>query len=146
MTIRVACVLPCTKYAACLSAAPGVYVEAEGIVGLPRFDLPQGTLDMLILQAVAVGPIHGYAIAQRVQQVSQDALQIPQGSLYPALHRLENKGLLRSDWRESETGRDARFYTLTRKGRAQLKTETANWTRLADAIALILRAAQGSNQ
>jgi transcriptional regulator len=111
-------------------------------MALPRSDLPQGTLDMLILQVVSLGPIHGYAITQRIQQISRDALQVLQGSLYPALHRLENKGLLSAEWRESETGRDAKFYRLTARGRAQLKTETANWTRLADAIALILKAAE----
>lgn len=93
----------------------------------PKSDLPQGTLDMLILQVVALGAIHGYAIAQRIQQISRDALQVPQGSLYPALHRLENRRLLTADWKQSETGRDAKFYRLTRAGRAQLKVETANW-------------------
>ena len=112
-------------------------------MALPKSDLPQGTLDMLILQVVALGPIHGYAISQRIQQISRDALQVLQGSLYPALHRLENRGLLAAEWRASETGRDAKFYRLTPKGRAQLKTETANWTRLSDAIALILKAAEG---
>jgi len=109
----------------------------------PKSDLPQGTLDMLILQVVALGPIHGYAIAQRIQQISRDVLQVQQGSLYPALHRLENRGLLGSDWKESETGREAKFYRLTAKGRAQLKTETANWARLSEAIGLILRSAEG---
>lgn len=104
----------------------------------PKSDLPQGTLDMLILQIVAPGAIHGYAIAQRIQQISRDALQVPQGSLYPALHRLENRGLLTADWKPSETGREAKFYRLTRAGRAQLKVETANWARLSEAVALIL--------
>jgi len=108
-----------------------------------KSDLPQGTLDMLILQVVAQGPIHGYAIAQRIQQISRDVLQVQQGSLYPALHRMENRGLLAAEWRESETGRDAKFYRLTPKGRAQLKSETANWTRLSEAIGLILETAQG---
>jgi len=106
-----------------------------------RPDLPQGTLDMLILQVVALGPIHGYAIAQRVQQISRDVLQVRQGSLYPALHRLENRGLLAATWRVSETGRDAKFYRLTPKGRTHLKEETANWARLSEAIRLILRTA-----
>ena len=113
-------------------------------MALPKSDLPQGTLDMLILQVVALGPIHGYAIAQRIQQISRDAVQVLQGSLYPALHRLENKALLTAEWQESETGRDAKFYRLTPKGRAQLKTETANWARLSEAIALILRAEGGA--
>jgi transcriptional regulator len=112
-------------------------------MALQKSELPQGTLDMLILQVIALGPIHGYAIAQRIQQISRDALQVLQGSLYPALHRLENRGLLSAEWQESETGRDAKFYRLTPKGRAQLKTETANWARLSEAIALILRAAIG---
>ena len=104
-----------------------------------KSDLPQGTLDLLILKVVALGPVHGYAIAQRLQQVSRDVVQVPQGSLYPALHRLENRGLLGAEWQETETGREAKFYRLTRKGRAQLETEAASWRRLADAVALILR-------
>jgi transcriptional regulator len=111
-------------------------------MALPKSDLPQGTLDMLILQVVSLGPIHGYAIAQRIQQISRDALQVLQGSLYPALHRLENRGLLAAEWQQSETGRAAKFYRLTPRGRAQLKTETANWARLSEAIALVLRAAE----
>lgn len=112
-------------------------------MNLPKSDLPQGTLDLLILQVVAFGPIHGYAIAQRIQQISRDVLQVPQGSLYPALHRLENKGLLAAEWKATDTGRDAKFYRLTPRGRAQLKSETANWARLSEAIGLILRAAEG---
>ena len=112
-------------------------------MGDPGPDLPQGTLDMLILQVVALGPIHGYAIAQRIKQISREVLHVPQGSLYPALHRLENRGLLAGSWDASETGRDAKFYRLTVKGRSHLKSETANWARLSEAIALILRTAQG---
>src|SRR5438094_9341120 len=108
-----------------------------------KSDLPQGTLDLLILKVVALGPVHGYAIAQRLQQVSRDVVQVPQGSLYPALHRLENRGLLAADWKETETGREAKFYRLTRKGLKQLKTETADWQRLIDAIGLILGMADG---
>jgi PadR family transcriptional regulator PadR len=108
-----------------------------------KSDLPQGTLDLLILKVVAVGPIHGYAIAQRIQQVSRDVLQVQQGSLYPALHRLENRKLLSAEWKESETGREAKFYSLTDKGRAQLKTETADWMRLSEAVGRILRIAEG---
>ena len=108
-----------------------------------KSDLPQGTLDLLILQVVALGPLHGYAISQRIQQISCGVLQVQQGSLYPALHRLENRGLLVAEWKASETGRDAKFYRLTAKGRAQLRSETANWTRLSEAITLILRAAEG---
>lgn len=108
-----------------------------------KSDLPQGTLDLLILKVAALGPVHGYAIAQRLQQVTRDVVQVPQGSLYPALHRLENRGLLEADWKESETGREAKFYHLTRKGRAQLETETASWRRLAEAVGLILRMSEG---
>ena len=109
----------------------------------PKSDLPQGTLDMLILQIVALGPVHGYGIAQRLQQISKDALQIQQGSLYPALHRLENRGLLAAEWKPSDTGREAKFYKLTSKGRTQLRQETANWARLSEAIRLVLRASEG---
>jgi len=108
-----------------------------------RSDLPQGTLDLLILKTVAFGPVHGYAIAQRLQQISRDVVQVPQGSLYPALHRLENRGLLTADWKETETGREAKFYRLTRKGRAQLDAEAASWQRLAQAVALILKMPEG---
>ena len=104
-----------------------------------KLDLPQGTLDLLILKVVALGPVHGYAIAQRLEQVSRQVVQVPQGSLYPALHRLENRGLLVADWKPSETGREAKFYRLTRKGRAQLESEAASWERLTDAVAVILK-------
>jgi PadR family transcriptional regulator PadR len=109
----------------------------------PKSDLPQGTLDLLILRVVALGPIHGYAIAQRIQQVTRDVLQVQQGSLYPALHRLENRGLLAAEWKASETGRDAKFYKLTAKGRTQLKSETESWARLTEAIGLVLRLTEG---
>jgi transcriptional regulator len=109
----------------------------------PKTDLPQGTLDLLILKVAALGPVHGYAIAQRLEQVSRHVVQVPQGSLYPALHRLENRGLLSADWRESETGREAKFYQLTRKGRAQLESEAASWERLTQAIGLILGLSDG---
>src|ERR1700739_1186641 len=104
-----------------------------------RFDLPQGTLDLLIMRVVALGPIHGYAIAQRIQQMSRAALQVQQGSLYPALHRLEYRKLLSAKWQASETGRDAKFYELTAKGRAELKAETENWKRLTYVVGLILK-------
>src|SRR6201984_163872 len=104
----------------------------------PKSDLPQGTLDLLILKIVALGPVHGYAIAQRLQQVSRGVVEVPQGSLYPALHRLEYRGLLAADWKDTETGREAKFYKLTKKGRAQLETETASWERLTQAVGLIL--------
>jgi transcriptional regulator len=108
-----------------------------------KSDLPQGTLDLLILRVIALGPLHGYAIAQRLEQVSQGVLRVPEGSLYPALHRLENRGLLAANWKESETGREAKFYRLTRKGRRHLETEAASWQRLIEAIALILGMADG---
>jgi transcriptional regulator len=109
----------------------------------PRSELPQGTLDLLILQVLALEPAHGYAIAQRIRQISREAVQVPQGSLYPALHRLENREALAAEWKQSETGRDAKYYRLTPKGRAYLKAETANWQRLSDAIRLILKAVPG---
>jgi transcriptional regulator len=110
----------------------------------PKTDIPQGTLDMLILQVTALEPLHGYAIAQRLQQISRDVLQIQQGTLYPALHRLENRGLLTADWKVSDTGRDAKYYRITRKGRTHLESETANWQRLCDAIGLILKTAENA--
>ncbi|MGB6481916.1 MAG: PadR family transcriptional regulator [Candidatus Acidiferrales bacterium] len=101
----------------------------------------KGTLDMLILKVVALGPIHGYAISQRIQQISKDYFQVQQGSLYPALHRLENRGWLSAEWRATDTGREAKFYALTKKGRKQLGAEMATWERMSDAVALILRTA-----
>ena len=103
-----------------------------------RFPIPQGTLDMLILQTVSLEPAHGYAIAQRLQQISRDVLQVQQGSLYPALHRLEKRGWVRAEWAASETGRDARFYALTREGRRQLDDQRANWMRLSTAVTAVL--------
>jgi PadR family transcriptional regulator len=102
-----------------------------------RFPIPQGTLDMLILQILSLEPAHGYGIAQRVQQVSREAVQVNQGSLYPALHRLEQKRWLKAEWRQSETGRDAKFYSLTRAGQQQLEVEKETWDRLTDAVRLI---------
>jgi transcriptional regulator len=107
-----------------------------------KSDLLQGTLDMLVLKILALGPAHGYGIAQRIQQISREVLQVQQGSLYPALHRLEKRGWLKADWHESETGREAKFYSLTRLGRKQLDAETANWDRLAAAVELIMRTAE----
>ena len=111
----------------------------------PKSDLPQGTLDLPILKVATLGPIHGYAIARRLQQISRDVLQVQQGSLYPALHRLENKGFLAAEWKESESGREAKFYRLTAKGRRQLQVETDNWQRLSDAVALVLQLAEGES-
>jgi transcriptional regulator len=107
---------------------------------LERVDLLQGTLDMLILKIVALGPVHGYGISQRIRQISKETLLVQQGSLYPALHRLEKRGLLAADWGQSENGREAKFYRLSPKGRKQLMTEEATWNRLAEAVGLILAA------
>ena len=103
--------------------------------------LLQGTLDMLILKVVAIRPIHGYGIVQRIQQISKEALQIRQGSLYPALYRLENRRWLKSEWKTTEGGREAKYYSLTKAGRQQLESETAGWKRLCDAISLVLETA-----
>lgn len=102
-----------------------------------RFPIPQGTLDMLILQVLSLDAGHGYGIAQRLQQISRDAVQVNQGSLYPALHRLEQRGWLASEWRQSETGREAKFYALTKAGRKQLAVEKETWNKLTDAVQLI---------
>ena len=107
-----------------------------------KSDLLQGTLDMLILKIVALGPVHGYGISQRIRQISKEVLQVQQGSLYPALHRLEKRGWLGADWGESENGRQAKFYKLSAKGRKQLAAEESNWNRLAEAVGVILRTAQ----
>lgn len=104
-----------------------------------KSDLLQGTLDMLVLKIVALEPIHGYGIAQRIRQISKEVLQVQQGSLYPALHRLEKRRWLRAQWGEAETGHEAKFYSLTRAGRRQLEHESANWDRLSDAISMIMR-------
>ena len=110
----------------------------------PRSDLLQGTLDVLVLKVVALGPgpIHGYAIAQRLQQMSQDVLQVQQGSLYPALHRLEKRGWLRAEWGVAESGREAKFYALTAAGRKRLDIERTEWNRLSQAIKLVLETAK----
>ncbi len=104
-------------------------------------DLVQGTLDLLILKTISTDPKHGWAIAKRIQQISREVLQVQQGSLYPALHRLELRGWIKSKWGETETGRRARFYSLTAAGRTQLETETANWDRLSAAIDLVVQTA-----
>jgi PadR family transcriptional regulator PadR len=102
-----------------------------------RFPIPQGTLDMLVLQILSLGPAHGYAIAQRIEQISRHAVQVNQGSLYPALHRLEQRKWLKAEWRPSETGREAKFYSLTRAGEKQLAVEKESWDRLGAAVKLI---------
>jgi len=106
-------------------------------MGKPN-DLVQGTLDLLILKTIALEPKHGWAIAKRIQQISQDVLQVQQGSLYPALHRLEQKAWIKAKWKETETGRQAKFYSLTAAGRAQLEKKAANWSRLSSAINLVV--------
>jgi transcriptional regulator len=107
-----------------------------------RPEFLKGTLDMLILKVVALGPIHGYAIAQRIQQISRDFFLLQQGSLYPALHRLEDRGWLKAEWKATETGRDAKFYALTPNGQKKLEAEVENWEQLTNAVALILRTAE----
>lgn len=104
-------------------------------------DLIQGTLDLLILRTLAIEPMHGWAIARRIEQASQDVLQVTQGALYPALHRLEQQGWLNAEWRDTETGREAKFYALTRAGRQQLEKELAQWERLSTAVGLVIRMA-----
>ena len=107
-----------------------------------KTDVLQGTLDMLILKTVALGPIHGYGISQRLRQMSKEVLDVRQGSLYPALHRLEKQRLLRAEWRTSETGHQAKYYSITKAGTKHLQDETANWETLAGAIAFVLRTAE----
>ena len=107
-----------------------------------KSDLLQGTLDMLILKIVALGPVHGYGISQRIRQISKEVLQVQQGSLYPALHRLEKRGWLLAEWGESGNGRQAKFYKLSAQGRKQLAEEESNWNRLAGAVSLIMESAQ----
>ena len=102
-------------------------------------DLVQGTLDLLILKTLAVEPKHGWAIAKRIQQISNDVLKVQQGSLYPALYRLEKEGWVTAEWRETETGREAKFYQLTKAGRAHLKKEVASWERLSSAVNLVIQ-------
>jgi PadR family transcriptional regulator PadR len=103
----------------------------------PRFPIPQGTLDMLILQILSLEPAHGYGIAQRLEQISRSVVQVNQGSLYPALHRLHQRGWLRAGWKQSETGREAKFYSLTAAGRRQLAAEKDSWARLSGAVNLV---------
>src|SRR5215469_1534747 len=109
---------------------------------LEKADLLQGTLDLLILKVVALGPVHGYGISQRIRQISDEVLQVQQGSLYPALHRLEKRGWIEADWGESDSGRQAKFYKLSAKGRKQLAAEEETWNRLSRAVGLILEAAR----
>jgi PadR family transcriptional regulator PadR len=108
----------------------------------PRVDLPQGTLDLLILKAIALGPQHGWAISERIHQISKDALKVQQGSLYPALHRLERRGWIKASWGTSDNNRRAKYYDLTRAGRKQLDAQTDAWRALTTAVSLLLDTAQ----
>jgi PadR family transcriptional regulator, regulatory protein PadR len=108
---------------------------------LEKTDLLQGTLDMLILRVVANGPVHGYGISLRIRQISKEVINVQQGSLYPALHRLEKRGWLAAEWGDTESGRQAKFYRLSAQGRRQLAKEESNWNRLSEAVALILATA-----
>ena len=117
------------------------YHEFEGVtVAKDKADLLQGTLDMLILKALSLGDLHGYGVIQRIRQLSDEMLNVEQGSLYPALYRIEQKGWVSSRWEVHETGRDAKFYKLTRAGRRQLETQEASWDRLVLAIAKVRQA------
>src|ERR1700688_2847865 len=120
------------------------YTKSKLGEGMPieKSDLLQGTLDMLILKVVALGPVHGYGISLRIRQISKEVLQVQQGSLYPALHRLEKRGWLEADWGESDKGRQAKVYKLSAKGRKQLAAEEDTWNRLSRAVALILETAR----
>jgi len=109
----------------------------------PRLELLQGTLDMLVLRTLQWGPRHGHGIGQTIRAQSDDLLKVETGSLYPALHRLENRKLLAADWKLTETGREAKFYRVTRKGQTQLETEAAGWQRLTQAVSLILKMSEG---
>jgi transcriptional regulator len=114
-------------------------VDHQGIVSMGKpTDLVQGTLDLLILKILSLEPKHGWAIAKRIQQISADALQVQQGSLYPALYRLEEQGWIKAEWRTTDTGRQAKFYALTRAGQRQLEKELAQWQRLSNAVNLVV--------
>ena len=114
--------------------------EEEPLVAKQKPDLPQGTLDLLVLKALSLGPMHGYGVGQRIQQLAEDMLQIEEGTLYPALYRIEQKGWIESEWGTSENNRRARFYKLTRSGRSQLSVEESQWEHLTAAVAKVLQA------
>jgi PadR family transcriptional regulator PadR len=118
----------------------GIIVDDRGIVAKSS-DLIQGTLDLLVLKTLAREPIHGWGIAKRIEQLSDEVLSVGQGSLYPALHRLEQQGWISAEWKDSDLGRSAKFYSLTRQGRKQLETELKTWTRLSSAVALVIERA-----
>lgn len=113
-------------------------VNNLGVMSKPS-DLIQGTLDLLILKTIALEPKHGWAIAKRIEQASEEVLQVTQGALYPALHRLENQGWVRAEWRPTDTGREAKFYQLTKAGKIQLEKELEQWDRLSNAVGLVIR-------
>jgi PadR family transcriptional regulator, regulatory protein PadR len=123
-------------------ASRDISIERLLVMEQEKKEVLKGTLDMLVLKVLAAGPLHGYAVSQRIQQISKDFFQVPEGSLYPALHRLEDKGWLQAKWEETDTGREAKVYTLTRAGRKRLETEIDNWEQLSEAVALILRTAE----
>lgn len=114
-------------------------------MGREKPDLPQGTLDLLVLRVLSLEPLHGYAVSQRLRHLSGKVIAVQQGTLYPALHRLEKKGLLTAEWRASDTGREAKFYKLTRAGRAQLARERSSWHRLTAAVAGVLEPSEGES-
>src|SRR3954470_5999194 len=132
INVRLICVL-------CVICGHMQFLSRRGLMDDTRLDLPQGTLDLLILKALSLGPQHGWAISERIQQVSRAALQIPQGSLYPALHRLERRGWIGAEWGASDNNRRAKYYELTRSGKQQLAAETESWDRLTAAVSLVLR-------
>ena len=109
-------------------------------MGKQKSELPQGTLDLLILKALSLGPMHGYGVGQRIQQFAEDMLKVEEGTLYPALYRIEQRGWIESEWGSSENNRRARFYKLTRKGRGQLSVEESQWERMTAAVAKVLQA------
>ena len=117
-------------------------VSRRALVTVNKSDLLQGTLDLLILKIVALGPVHGYGISLRIKQVSREVLQVQQGSLYPALHRLEKRGWLQATWGESESGRQAKYYKLSAKGRKQMQLEESQWNRLSEAMRFVLQTAE----
>jgi PadR family transcriptional regulator, regulatory protein PadR len=119
----------------------GIVVDSRGIAMPKPSELLQGTLDLLILKTITREPLHGWGIAKRIQSLSGEALSVGQGSLYPALHRLEQQGWLRADWRDSELGRSAKFYTLTREGKRQLERELESWNRLSAGVRLVIQKA-----
>ena len=111
-----------------------------GLMPRPQLDLLQGTLDLLVLKTLSWGPAHGYSVARWIQELTDDVLQVGEGSLYPALHRLEEQGFIESEWRRSENNRKAKFYKMTAAGRAQLRAQSATWSQFSDAIAKVLKA------